>query len=115
LLPWFRHFCRQVLMLDRCCGVTQTSARVHAEPGIRFLVLQEGAAVERPSKRPKLYQYSGPEPSVEEIEAEFWRIVEKPDDVVESFYGQACNPCLLLYCIVVQSKRLLVGLCVAMF
>ncbi|KAK9803401.1 hypothetical protein WJX72_006240 [[Myrmecia] bisecta] len=28
------------------------------------------------------------EPSVDEIEAEFWRIVETPDEVVESLYGQ---------------------------
>ena len=32
--------------------------------------------------------YIGPEPSVEQIEAEFWRIVETPDDVYESLYGQ---------------------------
>ena len=32
--------------------------------------------------------YAGAEPSVEEIEAEFWRIVETPDDVYESLYGQ---------------------------
>ena len=28
------------------------------------------------------------EPSVEQIEAEFWRIVESPEEVVESLYGQ---------------------------
>lgn len=32
--------------------------------------------------------YCGPEPSVEQIEAEFWRIVETPDDIYESLYGQ---------------------------
>ncbi|BDA42391.1 probable lysine-specific demethylase JMJ703 at N-terminal half [Coccomyxa sp. Obi] len=41
-----------------------------------------------PSKKRKLCNYSGPEPTVEEIEAEFWRIVESPDEVVESLYGQ---------------------------
>ena len=39
-------------------------------------------------KRRKVHTYSGPEPSVEDIEAEFWRIVETPDDVYESLYGQ---------------------------
>lgn len=34
-----------------------------------------------PTKRRKLCSYSGPEPTVEEIEAEFWRIVESPDEV----------------------------------
>lgn len=34
-----------------------------------------------PSKKRKLCNYSGPEPTVEEIEAEFWRIVESPDEV----------------------------------
>ncbi|KAL4527022.1 hypothetical protein Ndes2526A_g01436 [Nannochloris sp. 'desiccata'] len=34
-------------------------------------------------------QHSAPvEPSVEEIEAEFWRIVETPDTYLESLYGQ---------------------------
>ena len=42
--------------------------------------------------------YAGAEPSVEEIEAEFWRIVETPDDVYESLYGQVRNygPCCTL-------------------
>ena len=34
-----------------------------------------------PLKKRKLCSYAGPEPSVEEIEAEFWRIVESPDEV----------------------------------
>ena len=32
-------------------------------------------------KKRRLCQYYGPEPSVEEIEGEFWRIVETPDEV----------------------------------
>lgn len=47
-----------------------------------------GVAAERSSKRRKLGSYTGPEPTVEEIEGEFWRVIEAPDDVVESFYGQ---------------------------
>ena len=39
----------------------------------------------RPPKRRKLCAYSGPEPSVEEIEGEFWRIVEAPDQVPAGF------------------------------
>ena len=35
----------------------------------------------QPPKRRKISSYSGPEPTVEEIEAEFWRIVEVADDV----------------------------------
>lgn len=41
----------------------------------------KGAATERSVKRRKLGNYTGPEPSVEQIEAEFWRIIEMPDDV----------------------------------
>jgi hypothetical protein len=33
------------------------------------------------SKKKKLFQYSGPEPPVDAIEAEFWRIVEDSDEV----------------------------------
>jgi hypothetical protein len=46
-------------------------------------------------KRRKVHTYSGPEPSVADIEAEFWRIVETPDDVYESLYGQVPAPRLL--------------------
>ena len=35
----------------------------------------------QPAKRRKISSYSGPEPTVEEIEAEFWRIVEVADEV----------------------------------
>lgn len=42
---------------------------------------QNGAATDRSTKRRKLGNYSGPEPTVDQIEAEFWRIVEMPDDV----------------------------------
>ena len=42
---------------------------------------QKGAATDRSTKRRKLGNYSGPEPTVDQIEAEFWRIVEMPDDV----------------------------------
>lgn len=42
---------------------------------------QKAAAVDRSAKRRKLGNYTGPEPTVEQIEAEFWRIVEMPDDV----------------------------------
>lgn len=34
-----------------------------------------------PAKKRRMFSYLGPEPTVEEIEAEFWRIVESPDDV----------------------------------
>lgn len=40
-----------------------------------------GVAAERSSKRRKLGSYTGPEPTVEEIEGEFWRVIEAPDDV----------------------------------
>jgi hypothetical protein len=33
------------------------------------------------AKRRRLYRESAPSPSVEEIEADFWRIVEEPDQV----------------------------------
>ena len=42
----------------------------------------------RPERKRRAASYIGAEPSVEEIEAEFWRIVETPDDVYESLYGQ---------------------------
>ena len=42
----------------------------------------------RPEKKRRVMSYVGPEPSVEQIEAEFWRIVETPDDIYESLYGQ---------------------------
>jgi hypothetical protein len=42
----------------------------------------------RPERKRRMMSYAGAEPSVEEIEAEFWRIVETPDDVYESLYGQ---------------------------
>lgn len=42
---------------------------------------QKAAAADRSAKRRKLGNYTGPEPTVEQIEAEFWRIVEMPDDV----------------------------------
>ena len=48
----------------------------------------EDARCKQTPKRRKVHTYSGPEPSVEDIEAEFWRIVETPDDVYESLYGQ---------------------------
>ena len=40
-----------------------------------------GIAAERSSKRRKLGSYSGPEPTIDEIEGEFWRVIEAPDDV----------------------------------
>ncbi len=48
------------------------------------------------SKKRKLCNYSGPEPTVEEIEAEFWRIVESPDEV----HCNCCTSVLLRYCII---------------
>lgn len=42
----------------------------------------------RPLKRHKAYTYKGPTPSVEEVEGEFWRVVEQPDGTLESLYGQ---------------------------
>ena len=38
-------------------------------------------SAEPTSKKRRLCQYHGPEPAVEEIEGEFWRIVETPDEV----------------------------------
>ena len=40
-----------------------------------------GIAAERSSKRRKLGSYTGPEPTIDEIEGEFWRVIEAPDDV----------------------------------
>lgn len=42
---------------------------------------QKGAGTERSAKRRNLGNYIGPEPTVEQIEADFWRVVEMPDDV----------------------------------
>ncbi|KAL4433266.1 hypothetical protein ABPG77_003314 [Micractinium sp. CCAP 211/92] len=41
-------------------------------------------------RRPRALPNSSmlPEPTIEQIEAEFWRIVESPDERVESLYGQ---------------------------
>ncbi len=50
------------------------------------------AAVERVSKRRKLGSYTGPEPTIEEIEGEFWRVIEAPDDVNNPF----CFCCLCI-------------------
>lgn len=56
------------------------------------------------SRKRRLCQYHGPEPSVEEIEAEFWRIVETPDEVravplhrnpLMSLLEKAKRPCVL--------------------
>ena len=47
---------------------------------MRAVCVQEFSA-EPMSKKRRLCQYYGPEPSVEEIEGEFWRIVETPDEV----------------------------------
>lgn len=44
-----------------------------------------GIAAERSSKRRKLGTYTGPEPTIDEIEGEFWRVIEAPDDVRNSF------------------------------
>ena len=47
------------------------------------------------AKKRRLCQYHGPEPSVEEIEAEFWRIVETPDEVWIIHHSSPCpKPCL---------------------
>ncbi len=45
----------------------------------------------RPERKRRAASYVGAEPSVEEVEAEFWRIVETPDDVYESLYGQVSS------------------------
>lgn len=50
-----------------------------------------GVAAERSSKRRKLGSYTGPEPTVEEIEGEFWRVIEAPDDVSMSCWQVACH------------------------
>ena len=42
-------------------------------------------SAEPTSKKRRLCQYYGPEPSVEEIEGEFWRIVETPDEVSDTY------------------------------
>lgn len=49
----------------------------------------QASASAQSEKRRKLHTYAGPAPSVDDIEAEFWRIVETPDAVYESLYGQA--------------------------
>eukprot|EP00891_Asterochloris_glomerata_P005677 jgi/Astpho2/5677/Aster-02919 len=48
----------------------------------------------QPLKRRKISSYSGPEPTVEEIEAEFWRIVEVADDALD--IGSGHNSAALL-------------------
>lgn len=51
----------------------------------------EGTSTEpkkRPTKMLPLLHTLAKEPSVEEVEAEFWRIVETPDSHLESLYGQ---------------------------
>lgn len=50
---------------------------------------QEFSAEPRSKKR-RLCQYHGPEPSVEEIEGEFWRIVETPDEVGRYLLPRIC-------------------------
>jgi hypothetical protein len=62
------------------------SAQVLCEEGcVRCLGSVQQAQVEEgkdpAAKRRRLYKESAPSPSVEEIEADFWRIVEEPDQV----------------------------------
>lgn len=54
------------------------------------------SATGRPVRKRRAASYVGAEPSVEEVEAEFWRIVETPDDVYESLYGQVRLVCVLV-------------------
>lgn len=61
-----------------------------------------GATAERSSKRRKLGSYTGPEPSVEEIEGEFWRVIEAPDDV-----SVPLLPTAIVLCIYVIDPMLL--------
>lgn len=42
----------------------------------------------RPSKTLPIHHTAPVDPSIEEIEAEFWRVVETPDSYLESLYGQ---------------------------
>lgn len=53
-----------------------------------------GVAAERSSKRRKLGSYTGPEPTIDEIEGEFWRVIEAPDDV--RLMAQGLALCILL-------------------
>ncbi|KAK9803314.1 hypothetical protein WJX73_000542 [Symbiochloris irregularis] len=48
--------------------------------------LPNGAKEREPKRRRTALEEA--EPTVEQVEAEFWRIVESPDQVVESLYGQ---------------------------
>lgn len=47
-----------------------------------------------PNRKKKLFQYIGPEPSVEQQEAEFWRIVEDPEEV--TFHSSLTSSLLVL-------------------
>ena len=51
------------------------------QPKHRRLYCAQEFSAEPRSKKRRLCQYHGPEPSVEEIEGEFWRILETPDEV----------------------------------
>lgn len=61
---------------------------MQAHPPVLLQPKPDDLRCKQTPKRRKVHTYSGPEPSVEDIEAEFWRIVETPDDVYESLYGQ---------------------------
>ena len=55
-------------------------------------IADPNCAVERTSKRRKLGSYTGPEPSVAEIEGEFWRVIEAPDDVSDCVFLASVTP-----------------------
>lgn len=54
----------------------------NVHPSVRLAgICEQEFSAEPTSKKRRLCQYHGPEPAVEEIEGEFWRIVETPDEV----------------------------------
>ena len=63
------------------CGIPAGGKLAAVVNAKRCLCVQGFGDTAPPVRKRKLCSYSGPEPSVEEIEAEFWRIVESPDEV----------------------------------
>lgn len=47
----------------------------------RFVVQVTSEASGHPNRKKKPFQYVGPDPTIEEQESEFWRIVEDPSEV----------------------------------
>lgn len=57
-------------------------------PILCFLLAHATAHMTQQVHSPSLAPQLCAEPSLEQIEAEFWRIVESPEEQVESLYGQ---------------------------